>query len=56
MCQLMSAILHLGNPLPLGAYGLNAFNHPWTGQVSYVFPPALVPLVPSKFLAEDVTG
>ena len=26
-------------PLPLGAYELNAFNHPWMLQVSYVFPP-----------------
>ena len=44
-------------PLPLGTLGLNAFNHPWTFQVSYVFPPlALVPLVLSKFLAEHVNG
>ena len=44
-------------PLPLGALGLNAFSHPWTFQVSYVFPPlALVPLVLSKFLAEHVNG
>ena len=36
---------------------LNAFSHPWTFQVSYVFPPpALVPLVLSKFLAEHVSG
>ena len=47
----------LESPLPLGALGLNAFNHPWTFQVSYVFPPpALVPLVLSKFLAEHVKG
>ena len=26
----------LETPLPLGALGLNAFNHPWTFQVSYV--------------------
>ena len=40
-----------------GALGLNAFNHPWTFQVSYMFPPpALVPLVLSKFLAEHVKG
>ena len=43
--------------LPLWTLGLNAFNHPWTFQVSYVFPPlALVPLVLSKFLAEHVNG
>ena len=36
---------------------LNAFNHPWTFQVSYVFPPpALIPLVLSKFLVEHVTS
>ena len=41
----------LETPLPLGTLGLNAFSHPWTFQVSYVFPlPALVPLVLSKFL------
>ena len=33
-------------PLPLGALGLNAFNHPLMFQVHYMFPPpALVPLV-----------
>ena len=37
----------LENPLPLGALGLNAFSHPWTFQVSYVFPP--LALVLSKF-------
>ena len=43
--------------LPLGALGLGAFNHPWTTQVSYVFPPpALVPLVLSQFLVEHVKG
>ena len=42
-------------PLPVGALGLNAFNHPWTFQVGYVFPaPALLSLVLSKFLAEHV--
>ena len=47
----------LETPLPLGALGLNAFNHPWIFQVSYVFPPpAFVPLVLSKFLAEHVKG
>ena len=47
----------LESQLTQGALGLNAFNHPWTFQVSYVFPPsALVPLVLSKFLAEHVNG
>ena len=47
----------LETPLPLWASGLNAFNHPWNFQVSYVFPPpALVPLVLSKLLAEHVNG
>ena len=47
----------LETPLPLGALGLNAFSHPWTLKVSYVFtPPALVPLVLAKFLAEHVNG
>ena len=41
----------LESPPPLGVLGLNVFNHPWTFQVSYVFPlPALVPLALSKFL------
>ena len=45
----------LETPLLLGALGLNAFSHPWTFQISYVFsPPALVPLVLSKSLAEHV--
>ena len=44
-------------PLPLGALRLNAFNHPWTFQVSHVFPPLpLAPLVLSKFLAEQVNS
>ena len=47
----------LESPVPLGALGLNAFNHSWTFQVSYVFPsPALVPLVLSMFLVEHVKG
>ena len=47
----------LESPLPLGVLGLNAFNHPWTYQVSFVFPPpALVPLVLSKPLVECVTA
>ena len=29
----------LENPLPFGGLGLNAFNHSWTYQVSYVFHP-----------------
>ena len=45
----------LETPLPLEALGLNAFNHPWMFQVSYVFhPSALVPIVLSKFLEEHV--
>ena len=46
----------LDTPLPLGALRMNIF-HPWMIQVGYVFPPpALVPLVLSKFLAEHVKG
>ena len=45
----------LESALPLGALGLNSFKHPCAFQVSYMFPPpALVPLVLSKFLAEHV--
>ena len=40
----------LETPLPLGAFGLNAFSHPCKFQVSYLFPSlALVPLVLSRF-------
>ena len=47
----------LETSLPLGTLGLNAFNHPWTYQESYIFPPAtLVLLVLSKFPAEHNTG
>ena len=47
----------LESPLPVGALGLNAFNHPWMFQLCHVFPPsALVPPVLSKFLAEHVKG
>ena len=47
----------LETPLPLGALGLNAFSHLWKFQVSDMFPPpALVPLVLFKFLAEHVNG
>ena len=46
----------LESSLPLGALGLNAFNHHGMFQVSYIFPPALVPLVLSKFLTEHVKG
>ena len=36
---------------------LNVFNHPWTHQVSNVFPPSvLFPLVLFKYLAKHVTG
>ena len=45
------------NPLPMGPFGLNAYIHPWTYQVTYVFPPpAAVPQVLSKFIIEHVTG
>ena len=44
-------------PLPLGTFGLNAFNHPWTCQVSYVLPSqSLAHMVLFMFLAENVTG
>ena len=47
----------LETPLPLGALELNAFSHPLTFQVSYVFPPpALVPLDLPTFLVEHVNG
>ena len=46
----------LETPLPLRALVLNASSHPWTFQVSYEFPLAVVPLVLSKFLAEHVNG
>ena len=47
----------LESPLPLGALGSNAFNHLWSYQVGYMFPPpALVPLVLSMFLTEHVKG
>ena len=44
-------------PLALEAMGWNAFNHPWTHQVVYVFPPPpLIPLILSTFLVEHVTS
>ena len=47
----------LEKPPHLGTFGVTTFNHPWTYQVSYVSPsPAIVPLVLSNFLAEQVTG
>ena len=53
----MPALLHFRNSTASGALGLNAFSHLWTFWVSFVFPPpALVPLVLSKFLAEHVNG
>ena len=53
----MSTLFHFVNSTTSGALGLNAFSHPWKFQASYVFPPpALVPLVLSKFLAEHVNG
>ena len=55
--QSMSAFfLWLGRSTASGSLGLDALNHLWTCQVSYVFPcPALVPLHLSKFLVEPVT-
>ena len=45
------------SPIPVGARGLNTFNHSWMFEVSCVFPPpALVPLVLSKCLVEHVKG
>ena len=47
----------LESPLCVGALGLNAFNHPWMFQMSFVFTPsASFALVLSKFLAEHVKG
>ena len=40
----------LESPLTLGALGMNAFNHPWMFQASYVSSPPLVPLILSRFL------
>ena len=53
----MLAILHIGKPTASGSLGLNAFNHHWTNQVSYVFPfPALIPLLLSKVQADNAIG
>ena len=42
--------------LPLGGLGLNAFNHSWACQVTYMIPPpTLVPVVLSMFLVEYIT-
>ena len=47
----------LESPLTLGTLGLKNFNHAWTYQVSYMFPPAaLVSLVLSKFPLDHVTS
>ena len=44
------------SPISQGALGMNSFSHPWTFQVGYLLPPpALGPLVLSKFLAECIT-
>ena len=43
---------NLESPLPLGALGLNAFNHPWMFQVSYVFSPSSI----SSFKSAKVSG
>ena len=53
----MAALFQFGNSTASGALGLNAFNHPWMFQVSYMFPPpALVLLVLSKYLVEHVNS
>ena len=53
----MLALFHLRNATTSGGLGLKAFSHPWTFQVSYVFPSqGLVFLVMSKFLDEHVDG
>ena len=50
----MLALFHLGNSTISGALGVECLQPSLDFQVSYVFPPpALVPLVLSKFLAED---
>ena len=47
----------LENALHLEGMGLNTFNHPQICQVSCIFhPPALVPLILSRFLVEHVPG
>ena len=50
----VSIITPWKNQLLLGALELNAFNHLWTYQVCYVFPPVLAFL--ALFLAKHVTG
>ena len=56
-CQLMLALLHIGESVIFRSLGVNAFSHPWKYQIHYVFPPmALAPAVLSKFLMEQVTG
>ena len=61
----MPELLHLGISTTSGGLGVDAFNHPWMFQVSYMFPPsALVPFwsliiftrLLSKFLAEHGKG
>ena len=55
--QLMSALLHLRKFTTSRCLEVEHFNHPWTYQMTYVFPPAaFVPLVLFKFLAEHVIG
>ena len=41
---------------PLRVLGLNAYNHTWTYQVSYIFPPPALVLVLSEFVTEHITG
>ena len=53
----MPALLHLGNSTTSGGLVVECFQPSLDFQVSYVFPPpALVPLVLSKLLAEHVNG
>ena len=55
--QSMSALLNLGEYTTSKGLGFDVFNNPWTYQVNYGFPPpALVPLVLSKFPGEHVAG
>ena len=56
MYQSMSTVLHLGKSTTIQSLGVETFKHPWTYQMSYLFPPpALVPLALLEFLAEHVT-
>ena len=52
----MSALLHLGKSITFVILWVECFSHPWTYQMSYVFPPALFPLILYTFPIEHVTG